>query len=154
MARKFSVSTGLVALAASATRVAIGLATSTTVTNTIISFDATFDSVSTGAGAIPIRVELVRCTGASSTTGTAPTPTKWHKALVAAATTARINDTTDGASPTIIKSWLVSPTAGLSYQFPLGREIEMDISDFLELRLISQSGMTTCNYECNLDWEE
>lgn len=154
MARKYTASTGLVSLAASATRVAVGLATGTTVTAVITGFDVTFDSVSTGAGAIPVRVELVRCTGASNTTGTAPTPTKWNKSTGAAAVTARINDTVDGASPTIIKSWLVPPTGGFSYQFPLGREIEMDVSDFLELRLISQAGMTTCNYEANLDWEE
>ena len=154
MALKFTVSTGLVALAAAATRVAIQLATTSTVSNTIIGFDVSFDSVATGAGAVPIRVELVREAGASNTTGTAPTPTKWYKATAASVTTARINDTVDGASPTIIASWLVSPTSGLSYQFPLGRELMMDVSDFLALRLTSQTGMTTCNYECNLHYEE
>lgn len=154
MARKYTVSTGLQSLAASTTRVAVQLATGTNVTNSIIGFDATFDSVATGAGAIPVKVQLVRETGASNTTGTAPTPTKWNKALAASVTTARINDTVDGASPTIIAEWLVSPTTGYSYQFPLGREVEMDISDFLTLRLISQSGMTTCNYSCQLHYEE
>jgi hypothetical protein len=154
VARKYTVSTGLNSLAASTTRVAVGLATNTTTTNTIIGFDVTFDSTATGAGAIPVRVELVRCTGVSSTTGTAPTPTPWEKGLLAAATTARINDTTDGASPTIIASWLVSPTGGFSYQFPLGREITMAISDFLELRLTSQSGFTTCNASSQVHFEE
>jgi hypothetical protein len=152
--RQYSVATGLVSLAASATRVAVQLATGTTTTNIVIGFDVSFDSVATGAGAIPIRVELVRETGASNTTGTAPTPTKFLGVFAAAATTARINDTVDGASPTIIKSWLVSPTGGFSYQFPLGREIQMGVSEFLALRLISQAGMTTCNYEANLDFEE
>jgi hypothetical protein len=153
MARKYTVTSGLTSLAASTTKVACQLATGTNVTNSIVGFDVTFDSTATGAGAIPIRVELVRTTGASSG-GATYTPTKWHKAVGAAVTTARINDTSDGASPTIIKSWLVPPTGGISYQFPLGREIEMDVSDFLELRLISQAGMTTCNYEANLDVEE
>lgn len=153
MARKYSVQSGLTSLAASTTKVACQLATGSTLTNTIIGFDISFDSTATGAGAVPIRVELVRATGASSG-GSTFTPTKWYAADIAPVTTARINDTTDGASPTIIKSWLVSPTSGLSYQFPLGRELQLNNSDFLELRLISQSGMTTCNYEANLDFEE
>jgi hypothetical protein len=156
MARKYSVTTGLVALAASTTRVAIALATGTGVTNSIIGFDVSFDgfAVAGTSAIIPVRVAIVRCTGVSNTTGTAPTPLEWNESLGEPQTTARINDTVDGAGPAIIKEWLVSPTSGLSYQFPLGREIEMTISDFLELRLASQAGMTTVNYICNLDFEE
>jgi hypothetical protein len=151
---QFTVTTGLVSLAASATRVAIQLATNTTTTNIIIGFDVSFDSIATGAGAVPIRVELVRESTVSSTTGAAFTPTKFWNGGRASNTTARINDTADGTVTVIIKSWLVSPTGGFSYQFPLGREIQMGVSEFVALRLISQSGMTTCNYEANLDFEE
>lgn len=153
MARKYTVSSGLTSLAASITRVACQLATGTNVTATVIGVDITFDSVATGSGAIPVRVQLVRPTGASSG-GSTSTPAKWHKALGAAVTTGRINDTTAGASPAIIKEWLVTPIAGQMQQLPLGREIEMDVSDFLELKLISQAGMTTCNYVANIDIEE
>jgi hypothetical protein len=153
MARKYTVSSGLTSLAASTTKVAAQLATTSTVSNTIISFDVTFDSIATGAGAVPVRVEIVR-ESTASTGGATSTPTKWNKDLAVSVSTARINDTTDGTVTNIIKSWLVSPTAGITYQFPLGREIEMGVSDFLALRLISQAGMTTCNYEANLDFEE
>lgn len=153
MARGYTVTSGLTSLAASTTKVACQLATGATVNNTIRSFDVSFDSTASGAGAVPVRVELVRATGASSG-GATFTPLKTYPADVAAITTARVNDTTDGTSPTILRSWLVSPTSGFSYQFPLGRELIMNNSDFLELRLISQAGMTTCNYEANIEFEE
>ncbi len=153
MARKYTVTSGLVSLAASTTKVACQLATGSTITNCVTGFDITFDSVATGSGAIPVRVQIVKPTAAGSGGSTA-TPAKWHEDLAASASTARISDSTAGASPVVVKEWLVSPTSGLSYQFPLGREIEMGVSDFLELKLVSQSGMTTCNYIANLDFEE
>lgn len=153
MAEQFTVTSGLTSLAAATTKVACQLATGTTVSTTIIGFDIGFDSTATGAGAIPVRVALVRATGASSG-GSTFTPVRWNTGMRVANATARINDTTDGASPTIIKEWLVSPTTFFAYQFPLGREIDMAVSDFLELRVVSQTGMTTCNYIANLDFEE
>lgn len=153
MARGYTVTSGLTSIAASVTKVACQLATGTTINNILRGFDISFDSVASGAGAIPVRVQIVKATGASAAGATA-TPGKNYPADIAAATTARVNDTTDGASPTILKEWLVSPTSGFSFQFPLGREICMNNSDFLELRLVSQAGMTTCNYVANLDFEE
>jgi hypothetical protein len=153
MARKYTVPSGTSSLAASTTKVAVQLATGAAVTNTIVAFDATFDSTATGSGAIAIKVQLVRTTGASSG-GAAQTPVIWKKGQVASGTTGRINDTTDGASPTLIKEWLISPTAGVIYQFPLGRDQEMEASDFVEVRLVSQAGMTTCDYSVNVDLEE
>lgn len=154
MPRVYTATSGLISLAASTTKVAVGLASSSTDTCTIIGWDISFDSTASGAGAIPVRCALVRCTGVSSTGGSAPAASPWRKGGLAAVTTVRVGDTTDGASPTIIKEWLVSPTAGFSYIFPYGRELEMDISDFLELRVISQSGMTTCNFIGNVDFQE
>jgi hypothetical protein len=151
--RKYTVSSTTQSLAASTTRVAVQLATGAAVTNTIIGADITFDSTATGSGAIAVKVQIVRTTGASSG-GTAPTPTPWKKGQVASVTTARINDTTDGSSPTIIWEWLISPTAGIIYQLPMGRDIDMEASDFVELRLVSQSGMTTCDYSAQLHYAE
>jgi hypothetical protein len=153
MARGYTSTSGKTSLAASTTVVAVQLATGTTVTNNLQGFDVTFDSTATGAGAVPVLVELTHNTGASSG-GSTYTPTKHYIADAAAVTTSRINDTSNGASPTIIMQFLVSPTGGFSYQFPLGREIEMSVSDFLEVVLISQSGMTTCNYVVNVHFEE
>jgi hypothetical protein len=135
MANLFTVSTGVVASPSNGTKVAVQLAT--TATNT------------------PIRVSFARETGASSVSGSAPTPVlAGGDASVTASTTARISDTTDGASPTEICSWYVPPTSGFSYQFPLGREISMKISDFVALRIITVTGSGTPNYVVNLWFEE
>ncbi len=70
------------------------------------------------------------------------------------AMTARINDTTDGASPTVIRGWLVPPTGGFSYQWPLGREPSMFISDFMALRITTVAGSGTPNYDATITYEE
>jgi hypothetical protein len=153
MARKYTITSGLTSIAASATKVACQLATPSTETAVVFSADISFDSTATGAGAIPVRVAIVRVTAASSG-GTTFTPVKWRTGQMASVCTARINDTTDGSSPTIVEEWLVPPTLPFPYQLPLGREYVLDISDFLELRLVSQAGLTTCNYVGNLTYEE
>lgn len=153
MARKYTVNSGLSSLAASTTKVACQLATGAAVTNTLLGLDIAFDSTATGAAAIPVRVQLARASTASSGGATA-TPNKWSAIQAAAVSTGRANDTTAGTLTAVIKEWLVSPTSGFSYQFPLGREIEMGVSEFLELRVVSQAGMTTCNYIANIDMEE
>ncbi len=154
MPRLYTTTSGLVSLAASTTKVAIGLATGAAVTATLIGWDISFDSTASGAGAVSVRVALVRCTGVSSVAGSAVTPAPTAKGGLAAAVTARAGDTTDGSAPTIIKEWLVSPTAGYSYIWPYGKELEMAVSDFLELRVTSQSGMTTCNFIADIDHQE
>ena len=103
MGVQYSVQSGLTSIAASTTKVACAIATGTTVRATLVGFDISFDSTATGAGAVPVRVELVRVTAASSG-GVIFTPILWDKLQHAAVTTARINDTTDGTSPAIIKS--------------------------------------------------
>lgn len=151
--RKYTASSGLTSLAASTTKVAVQLATGAAATNTIFGADVTFDSTATGSGAIAVKVQIVRTTGASSG-GAAATPAPWVKGQIASATTARINDTTDGAAPTVIQEWLISPTSGVLYQLPLGRDLDMAPSDFIELRLVSQAGMTTCDYSGQLHYSE
>lgn len=153
MSRRYVVSAQLTSLTASTTKVACQIATGSTVNNTVIGFDISFDSTASGSGAVPVRVQLARPTAASSG-GATFTPSKMYPADIASVTTARTNDTTAGTSPTILAEWLVSPTSGFSYQFPLGREFVMNNSDFLELKVISQSGMTTANYSANLYFEE
>jgi hypothetical protein len=152
--RRYTVTSGKTAApAAAAVKVAVQLATGAAVTNTIIGIDITDDSVATGAGAVPTLVELVRTTGASSG-GAVATPAPWKKGQIASGTTARINDTTDGAGPTVIMSWLVQPTGGQLMQLPLGRDVDMEASDFMEVRLTPQSGVTAYNYDVNVHIEE
>jgi hypothetical protein len=153
-AQHYTVSSGRTAAAAAGTaKVAVALATGASVKNVIFGIDITFDSTATGAGAISALVELVRTTAASSG-GAVATPVSWLKSDIASLTTARINDTTDGTGPTVIKSWLVPVLSGVLQQLPLGREISMNVSDFLELRITLLTGATACDYNANLDFEE
>lgn len=153
MARKYTITSGLTSLAASTTKVACLLVTPATETAVVIAADISFDGTATGAAAIPVRVAIVRVTAASSG-GSTFTPASWRKGAPAANCTARINDTSDGTSPTILQEWLIPPTTVYPYQLPLSREYALDVSDFLELRLTSQSGMTTVNFLGSLVFEE
>lgn len=151
--RRYTVSSGKAACpAASTVKVAASIATDSSHAATIMGADITFDSTATGMGAIPVLVELCRTTAAPSG-GASATPVPWRKGMAAANFTARINDTADGTSPTVVKSWLVSPTYGAMQQLPLGREFDLDPSDFWELRITPQTGFTACNYDVNLDVE-
>jgi hypothetical protein len=153
MAAVFTVNTGAVASPSNTTKVAVQLATTSTKACKIIGFDITFDG--TDSTKTPILVTFARETGASSVSGSAPTPVLAEgDASVTANTTARISDTTDGASPTVICGWYVSPTSGLSYQFPLGREISMKISDFVAMRVTTVTASGTPNYNATVWFEE
>lgn len=151
MGQTYSVTTGLTAGAVAGTaKVAIQLATGAQVSNVIAQLDVTFNGVN--AAAKPVLVELVKTTGASSG-GATFTPLKEH-ARANAQTTARINDTTDGASPTVYKGYEVPPTSGMIIQYPLGREPELVLSDFWEVRITWVTGETVASYLVNVQFEE
>ncbi len=149
----FTINTGSVACASAAVKVAVQVASTTTKTCKIIGLGVTFDG--TDATKTPILVTLARETGVSSTGGSAPTPAKsGGDASVTSAMTARISDTTDGASPTVLYGWFVPPTSGFVLQFPLGREPTLAISDFVALRVLTVAGSGTPNYNAYLEYEE
>jgi hypothetical protein len=153
MAALFTVNTGAVASPSNTTKVAVQIASTTTKTCKIVGFDITFDG--TDATKTPILVTFARETGVSSTGGSAPSGVlAGGDASVTSAMTFRISDTTDGASPTVIAGWYVPPTSGLVYQFPLGREITLKISDFVAFRVTTVTASGTPNYDATLWYEE
>lgn len=153
MAALFTVNSGKTACASNALKVAVQIASTTTKTCKIVGFDVSFDG--TDATKTPILVEIVRETGVSATGGSAPTPVlAGGDASVTSAMTARINDTGDGSGPTVIGGWLVPPTSGFSYQFPLGREVTLKISDFVALRITTVTASGTPNYDATVWYEE
>lgn len=153
MTAQFVVNSGKVACASAAAKVMVQIASTATKTCRITSVDVSFDG--TDATKTPILCELVRETGVSSTGGTAPTPAlEGGDASVTTSMTARINDTTDGASPTVLRGWLVSPTSGFSYQWPMGREPSLKISDFVAWRCTTVAGSGTPNYDATVGFEE
>lgn len=147
---KLYVVTATAALAAATAKTAIQLATSTTNVNLIVGVDITFDGVS--ASAVPVLVQLGKPTAAGSG-GSAFTPLVVTPTAVAAASgsSARVNDTTPGASFVVHQQWYIPPTSGFSIQFPLGREIAMRVSEFWELLLTAPA---IVNYRANVWFEE
>ena len=155
MADIYSATSGSTAGAAANTaKVAVELQTGSGEIIRIKQVDVTLNG--TNAAAKPVLVELVKTTGASSG-GSTYTPLKVNGDAYAKATSivsARINDTSDGASPTIQQAYLVPATSGMVIQFPLGCEPIVSASEFWEVRVTWQSGETVTNYLVNVWWEE
>lgn len=136
-----------------AIKIPIHIATGTTISNIVTAIDITFEG--TNAIMKPLLVEWVKTTSAPATGGAAYTPLQAPHTIRPAITTARTNDTVDGGSPVIIKSWYVPYTSGVCFQLPLGREsLGQLVSQFHELRITQASGETAVNYAANLEFEE
>ena len=152
MAQVYSVTSGKTAgAAAGSVKGAVALATGAQVRAAIIQIDITLNGIN--AAAKPVLVELVKTTTAPSG-GSAYTPLKNRAGGRDAQTTARINDTTDGSSPTIQQGYLVPATSGVIQQIPLGREIELGVSEFWEVRVTWASAETVTDYLVNVWFEE
>src|SRR5574340_17813 len=128
------------------------LATSATTTARIVGFDIGWD------GSLikfePVLVELVKVTAAASG-GTTFTPLAvGPDTSRTAQATARINDTGDGTSPTVLAAWVRADIGGFSYQWPLGREPNVPVSAFWELRVTPANNEVLANYDVNLWFEE
>jgi hypothetical protein len=121
VAKVYTVTNGSVALAASTAKTVVETTTTAATTLVWVSFDVTFDG--TNGSATPVKVEIVSYAGAS--TGTAFTLLKANGEAqnVAATSTAKINDTVEPTTPTVRRTYFVPPTAGVTWQFPLGREV-------------------------------
>ena len=142
--------TGGAAAAVAAVKVMAQLATGASVDAVITQLDVTMDG--TSSTATPVTVDIAAESGASSVGGAAYTPNKYgNPAGRAAATTARVNDTTDGATPTVVKQWYVPPTAGLIIQSPLDREKGTGVSGFLAFRINAPAAV---NYKANVEFAE
>lgn len=149
----YTVNSGTTAAAAASTaKVAIQLATGSGVTAKLVGVSVSFNGAD--ASKTPATVEIVKETGASSG-GAAGTMTQvGGGATRTAQATARINDTTDGSSPTVLDGWLVSPTAAFAYQWPLGREIEIGASSYLAVRVTSGTAGAAVSYNVTAYIEE
>jgi hypothetical protein len=155
MGQIFSATSGLTACAAAASvKVAIQLATGSAELLRIKQWDVMFNG--TTSTEKPVKVELVKTTGASSG-GSTYTALKVNGDAYLSATSiasGRINDTTDGSSPTIQMGYLVPATSGLCIQYPLGCEPAVGPSEFWEIRITLQSGAAANDYLVNVQWEE
>lgn len=147
----YVVNTGKTAVVSNGLKIAVQVATGAGITCKLVQWDVSFDGAD--ATKTPIRVELVKTTGASSG-GAAGTFTQVQGKTRTVQASCRTNDTSDGSSPTVLAAWEVSPTSGMSMQYPLGREVEMDASSYLEIRITTVTASGTPNYDVNVWIEE
>lgn len=150
MAKVYTVTTGAVALTAATAKTVAEVTTGAGVTNVWVGFDVSFDGNSPAA--VPVKIELVSYTGASTGTGFTPLKANGEAQNVAATSTAKVNDTVEPTVPTVRRTYLISPTSGAFWQFPLGREIAyMPVSSIYGLRCTAPAAV---NVAINLDFEE
>lgn len=145
------VTTGSTALVAATAKTAIEIATGATVNNKFIGMDISFNGVSSSA--VPVTWEI--CSYSASGTGTAITFAVAHRFSVETdtnpASTAKVNMTVEGTGTTVRWGGFVHPQTGFFYQWPLGREADMDNSQFMGIRLTAPA---IVNYIVNLYFEE
>jgi hypothetical protein len=146
MAAQYTVTTGSTALVAATAKTVVELTAGANALAELIALDVSFNG--TTATAVPVTVEIT--TFATTGTGTAFTPKRVGAAGTAQAT-AKINDTVEPATQTVIAAWFVSPTSGMSYQWPLGRELVVANSGLVGIRLTAPA---IVNYLVNLSFEE
>lgn len=133
MAESYSVDNGGTALTAATAKTVVELSTPSTQTDRII--DITVGCDVTAAGSL--KVELI---DATSGTGTSYTPKKVNGEAQnrAANTTAKINDSVEPTSVTVLKTWMFTlPLGGFEIQLPLGRERYIPASKMYGIRLTS-----------------
>lgn len=146
MAEVFSV-TAAGALAAATAKTVIEVAATATSSARFVQLAVTFDASTAAAG---ILVEITRF--AATGTGTAYTPLKYNGEAQsrAALCTAKVNDTVEPATQTVVESYYVPNTAGQMWQLPLGRELYA-VNTLTGIRVTSPA---VVNYRANLLFEE
>lgn len=147
MSIQYGITTGSTALVAATAKTVIEVATGTSMAPEWVSFDVSFNG--TSATAVPVLCEIVSYTATG--TGTTFTPKRVGAATGVAISTAKINDTVEPSTPTVLMAWFVPPTSGFSYQWPLGRELMEPVSSFYGLRLTAPA---VVNYVANVVFEE
>lgn len=147
MAVQFVTTTGSTALVAATAKTVIEVTTTANIPPEWVNVDISFNGVN--AANTPVLVDF--CTYAATGTGTAYTPKKFGQSVGVAGSTVKINDTVEPTTPTILFSWFITPTSGLWYPLPLGRELFQPVSTIQGIRLTAPQ---VVNYIVNLTLEE
>jgi hypothetical protein len=138
-----------------AVKTLLQIAVPSTVAIKIVQWGISFD---TPASASIITCELFACTGAASA-GTSLTPSTYNdlgaipSLCVGGAALTCFSPGTEGtvAAYRPIDWQLVVPPAQYVMQWPLGRELQTNISTFIRVRV---TATVTCNALCEVLWEE
>lgn len=132
MGVQYSVNNGGSTLVAATAKTLVEITTPSTQEVRLKQLAVSFNDSAAAAGT---KVELVTYTGAS--TGTAYTPKRYNADAQArpANTSAKINDSVEPTSPTVIDVFYLPNTAGLMLQWPLGCEYFVPVSTIFGVRI-------------------
>ena len=136
MAEVYSVDSGAGALTAATAKTLIEISTPSTQTNRLVELVVGCDATAAGT----LKVELIQAT---TGTGTAYTPKKFNAEAQnrVANTTAKVLDTVEPTSVTVLRTWeFPLPLGGFVIQQPLGREHYMPTSVMYGYRFTSSIG--------------
>jgi len=146
----YTISRSNEALATAATETILQLVTGSTrrakVTEVFIGFDGTSSTQE------PVDVELLRQSSAG--TGSAITPAPDDPQSPAAIATAQGQFSAEPTAGTVLRRWMVHPQGDrMHVQLPLGREVRMNVSERIGLRVTTASGVTP-NCSADITFEE
>ena len=147
----FAGSIDAVALAAATAKTVIELSTSAASPCKIIDWWVEFDG--TSSSATPVKIEVGRFSSAV-TTATTVTASKvdYGGNGSAAQTTFKHTTTAEGAgTASDVEIHRVSPTSGVRFQYPLGREWQVGVSGFWRIRVTAAA---IVNVTAGILWEE
>jgi type 1 fimbria pilin len=149
----YTASADAVALTA-ARKTVLQVASPAAIPLSVIALDITFDGVT--ASAVPVLVTLER--QASAGTGGVALTANWGPNPLDANSTATTCTalkgpwaTTEPVLTTVYKAWRVSPTSGLSYQWPLGQEPGLPASAWIAVVVLAGAAVNAC---ANITWAQ
>lgn len=138
MTAQFVVTTGLTALTAATPKTMIEI---NPTANTPAELIALRVSSSYLTSATPLTLTVEVGTASATGTGTSFTPKRSGQAVGTAQSTAKINDTVEPASFTVVEAWdLTLPGDRLDYLWPLGREYFLNVSTINCIRVTAPAG--------------
>jgi hypothetical protein len=131
---QYVANSGAVTLSAATAKTVLMIQSTAKIGGMLVEFSVEFNG--TTSANEPVLIELVKCTNASNATpgtgNTEVTPVQSRgngntgaAAAIAATMTAFANCTSEPTVEACLKEWRVSPTSGMIYQAPLGREAEI-----------------------------
>lgn len=151
MPARYTVETnGDIALTAATAKTIMSVVAASNAPIRLVELSVSFDG--TTASAEPVTVELCHNTEGAAGTSTAHTLVQSGGPTRTAQASGKRNFTVEPTTITVVKRWLVHPTAGLIYQAPLGREVEQNTTaDALLVRCTAPANVNVQGY---MEFEE
>lgn len=129
-------------------------ASAASISSSVVAIDITFDGIT--ASNVPVLVTLERQASAGTggvalTAGWGPNPMDPNTPATTFTVLKGPWATTEPVLTTVYKSWRISPTSGLSYQFPLDQEPVLPASAWMAIVVTAGA---VVNATANIVWKQ